>query len=312
MSSGTRLWPPASTCASSSPSSATASSIERGATYSNGAGFTSRARASRGGGRARERRPGGGGGAGGRRAAARGGSGAGGGDRGGEHPGHARSRWRRRMRVGAGREVQAGPVAGRLERGGDGRGHRAVRPDALQAQRRGVRVVVGLLEHGRAGVPGDGAAGGREGRERGPGLVERRVEDHRSARQTFSAVYGGSRWRAERVRERVGDGRRRADRAALADPLGAERVQRRRRLHEVGRDLGDLGGGEQRVVERGLAVLVVDDLLGQARAETLDGAADHLALGEQRVDDPAGVVDRDEPRARARGRSPRSTSTMAA
>ena len=33
---------------------------------------------------------------------------------------------------------------------------------------------------------------------------------------------------------------------------------------------------------------------GEARAEALDRAADHLALGQQRVHDPAGVVDGDE------------------
>ena len=98
----------------------------------------------------------------------------------------------------------------------------------------------------------------------------------------------------------------RADRAALADALDAERVQRRRRLDERGRELR---APRPRSAARSRAATVRcrprrGDLLGQHRAEPLDRAADDLALGQQRVDDPARVVDRDEPQhAHAPGRA---------
>src|SRR5215208_3427761 len=100
-------------------------------------------------------------------------------------------------------------------------------------------------------------------------------------------------------RERVGDGvrdrGRRRDRTALADPLRAEWVVRRRRLDEGGAERRDLVGRQQRVVRerRGpqLAVLIVDGLLDEALAETLRDRPEHLTLGEQRVDDLPRVVD---------------------
>ena len=108
---------------------------------------------------------------------------------------------------------------------------------------------------------------------------------------------------AERGRHGVPDRGRGPDRPALADALRPERVARRRRLHERGRDLRHLGGLEQPVVgERGgrrLAVLVVDHLLGQARRRGRGRCRRHLALGQQRVDDPARVVDRGDPRTRS-------------
>ena len=59
---------------------------------------------------------------------------------------------------------------------------------------------------------------------------------------TRSAVVGMSMWRTPRWRSGVDDGRldggRRADRAGLADALGAERVDERRRLHRHDSKLG--------------------------------------------------------------------------
>src|SRR5438876_9008898 len=71
--------------------------------------------------------------------------------------------------------------------------------------------------------------------------------------------------RRERVDDRVVDGRRRADRPRLTDPLRTERVQRGRRLHLHGLPKWEVGGGGKRVADespgQGIPVLVVDDLL---------------------------------------------------
>ena len=123
------------------------------------------------------------------------------------------------------------------------------------------------------------------------------------ARQTFSPLAGMSTWRTPRWRERVDDGvvdgRRRADRPRLADPLRAERVQRGRRLHLDRLQRRELGGGRERVADEGagqrVAVLVVDDLLVERLRDAGRDAAVHLALRDQRVDQRAGVVDGDEP-----------------
>ena len=102
----------------------------------------------------------------------------------------------------------------------------------------------------------------------------------------------------ERVDHRVLHRRRRADGAGLADALGAERVERGRRLHRHQLEGGQLGGGDDPVVgevggER-VAVVVVDELLDERLRDALGDAAVALALGEQRVEDAAGVVDGDE------------------
>ena len=101
------------------------------------------------------------------------------------------------------------------------------------------------------------------------------------------------------IRDRVGDRRRRADCSALTDPLRAQRVVRRGRLHERCGDRRHLGRTGQAVIgERGayqLAVAVVDRLLHQDGAESLNDAAEHLALGQQRVDDRACIINGGQP-----------------
>ena len=76
--------------------------------------------------------------------------------------------------------------------------------------------------------------------------------DSRSARQIRSGVSGVSRWRTprwlERVDHRVVDGRDRADRARLADALGAELVDERRRLHRHELERRQLGRRDHGVV----------------------------------------------------------------
>ena len=63
-------------------------------------------------------------------------------------------------------------------------------------------------------------------------------------------------------------------------------------LHPQRRDVG--GGGAQVVHERAgeqVAVLVVDDPLEKRRADAVREPAAYLALDDQRVQHPAGVVD---------------------
>ena len=102
----------------------------------------------------------------------------------------------------------------------------------------------------------------------------------------------------ERVDDRVLHRRCGADGAGLADALGPELVVRRRRLHRDALEHGQLGGGDHRVVHevggQGVAVLVVAHLLEQRLCRALGQAAVHLAVGEERVEDGAGVVDCDE------------------
>ena len=90
-----------------------------------------------------------------------------------------------------------------------------------------------------------------------------------------------------------------ADRPGLADALGAERVHRCRCGHVDQLEARQLGRRDERVVGqrrgRRVAVLVVEDLLQQRLRHPLGEAAVPLALGEQRVEDRAGVVDGDQP-----------------
>ncbi len=102
-----------------------------------------------------------------------------------------------------------------------------------------------------------------------------------------------------RVDDRVLHRGRGADRAGLADALGAERVVARGRLHLDQLEARHLGRRQERVVgeRRGqrVAVLVVDDLLEERLGGALRDAAVPLALGQQRVHDRAGVVDGHDP-----------------
>ena len=90
---------------------------------------------------------------------------------------------------------------------------------------------------------------------------------------------------------------RRADGRGLADALGAHRVHRRRGLGVGGLEHDRVGRGRDGVVGEGAgdrrALLVVHHLLPQRLADALDRAAVLLAGHDQRVQDPAAVVDRD-------------------
>ncbi len=79
-------------------------------------------------------------------------------------------------------------------------------------------------------------------------------------------------------------------------PLAPSGVRERRRLHVHDLERRQLGRRDHEVVGEvggpGLAVVVVvAHLLEQRLGDALGDAAVHLALGEQRVDDRAGVVD---------------------
>ena len=103
---------------------------------------------------------------------------------------------------------------------------------------------------------------------------------------------------AQRVDGRGDDARRRAERAGLADALGAERVHRRRRHRAVQLEAREVDRARHRVVhERSgqqLAVVVVDGLLDHRLADALRQAAVDLSLDDHRVDQIPGVVDGDE------------------
>ena len=94
------------------------------------------------------------------------------------------------------------------------------------------------------------------------------------------------------MQRRCGD-----DRARLADPLHPERVPGRRRLHLDRLERHELGGRDEGVVgevRRARHAVLVDHLLVQRGGDGESEPAVHLALGDHRVQDRAGVVDRDE------------------
>jgi hypothetical protein len=100
------------------------------------------------------------------------------------------------------------------------------------------------------------------------------------------------------VADGVDDGRlhRRggADGAALADALGAQCVDERRRLHVHDLDVAEFGGRDHGVVGEvrrdGVAVAVVAHFLEQRLGGALGYATVDLALEQHRVQHPAGIV----------------------
>ena len=113
-------------------------------------------------------------------------------------------------------------------------------------------------------------------------------------------------WRRERQldvvpSDRVGDGVRDADRRAhrvpLADPLGAECRHGRRGREMADAQRRNVGRGRGEVVDerRGhqVARLVVDVALVQRGGDAVGEPAEHLAVGEERVEEQARVVHRD-------------------
>ena len=103
---------------------------------------------------------------------------------------------------------------------------------------------------------------------------------------------------AERVGDRIRDGCGRADRAAFADSLRSERIERRRRLDQVRLDGRDVLRGRDVILvevdDARLPVFVHVELLVEALTDCLRDRADDLPFGEQRVDDLARVVDGDD------------------
>jgi len=105
--------------------------------------------------------------------------------------------------------------------------------------------------------------------------------------------------RRQRVDRGVDERRRNSDAAGLAQPLGAERIARRGRVHLLDGDRRHVVGAGNRVVHecpgQELTALVVHDPLHQGLAEPLGEPTVELALGEERVDDDASVVDPHQP-----------------
>src|SRR5438132_2719349 len=102
----------------------------------------------------------------------------------------------------------------------------------------------------------------------------------------------------QRVTDRIGNRRYRANGASLADALHAERVRKCRRHRAVVFHHRQPVGAHRRVVSQRTAdqlagLLVVDDLLIQRLRRALSDAALHLAIDQQRVDHVAAVIDAD-------------------
>ncbi len=103
--------------------------------------------------------------------------------------------------------------------------------------------------------------------------------------------------RGESVEDRVDDGLRRGDATGLTRALDAERIGGGRQFIEDDVERRQIAGARQRVIQqrpaRQLARLrVVDRVLEQRLADALRNAALDLALGQQRIDQPAVIVDR--------------------
>ena len=100
--------------------------------------------------------------------------------------------------------------------------------------------------------------------------------------------------RRERIVDRIHHRRRRADSAAFAQALGLGDRVYARRLDVMQFDRRDLMRGRRQVVGQrcgeDAAVVVVDDLLQQRVADALGDAAVHLAVGDHRIDDAAGIL----------------------
>src|SRR5580704_8227793 len=100
--------------------------------------------------------------------------------------------------------------------------------------------------------------------------------------------------RGQGVADGVGDGDRRGNGAALADPLDAERVERRRRVLVNDPHCRNVAGGRERVIHQRageqLPVRIIGDPFEQDAAEPLGGASHDLALDQHRVDDNAAIM----------------------
>src|SRR6185503_14032771 len=105
--------------------------------------------------------------------------------------------------------------------------------------------------------------------------------------------------RSQRVLDRIGNGRRRRDGAALAQAFDAQRVARRWELEMYRLDQREIVRLGHRVVHQRarqeLARLVINHLLEEGAADTLRDAAVHLPLDDDRIDDATAIVGDDIP-----------------
>ena len=99
---------------------------------------------------------------------------------------------------------------------------------------------------------------------------------------------------AERVGDGIGDAGRHAHAIAFGRPLGAERRERRRGFLVQHLHRRNLGHRRNEIVGEGageeLAGLVVDELLVERGGDALHEGAAHLAVGDHRIEQAAGVV----------------------
>src|SRR6185437_5454596 len=97
--------------------------------------------------------------------------------------------------------------------------------------------------------------------------------------------------RGQRVVDGVDHGRRRADGAAFAQPLGLGDGVDARCCQVMQLDRRDLARGRRQVIgerrRQDAAALVVNDFLEQRIADALRDAAMHLTVGDHRIDDAA-------------------------
>ena len=108
----------------------------------------------------------------------------------------------------------------------------------------------------------------------------------------------GNAKRRQRIIDGIEDRGRRADRAALTETFGTGHRGCRRAFDVVKRDRGNLARGRRQIIGQRCGVdvpkRVVHDLFEQRIADALGNAAMHLAVGDQRIDNAAGVLDREE------------------
>ena len=120
-----------------------------------------------------------------------------------------------------------------------------------------------------------------------------------SARHSFSAVNGGSTWRPSASTTALATAGSVPTAPPSPAPLAPSGFSGDGVCTSPVSDRRDLCRGQQAVVEeRGAAhlpVLIVDRLLDEAFPEPLYRPADHLSVGQQRVDHRASVVDGDQP-----------------
>ena len=166
---------------------------------------------------------------------------------------------------------------------------------AMRIESSGTSVCPPAITAGVAAFGGEHVV--RLGERLGAHIVERR--GLHAASHVSAASFAGRERQvdlgdAERVRDRIGDAHRRAHAIALADALGAERRERRRRFEMQDQRRRHFGRGRHQIVgERAgdeAAVVGVDVFLVERRAERVREAAGHLARHHAGMQHAAAVV----------------------